>query len=383
MVMKPGMGRKASAKNPPILSHEFILQNHADIVSCIAMLFLIGLMVQATSPIASLFITLHHNVSGADPSKENPQGEAYSYEAGWKDACAVFFYSLVCIVMHAIVQEYFLDKISKRFHLSKSRLNSLNESGQLIIFYLMSVLWGCDAILREGFLFNFTLLWDGYPNHPMSFLLKLWWVVQASYWFHAIPELYFQRIKREDWSPRIQQAVAGFSLTLAAYAFSFQRVGVCLVVLHGIGELFVHLTKLDGIIRADREDKVARLLRYGNMIVFVSVRLCTMVVAVLTFWYGLAQEGAVQPAIRFGALLTVGALQIYLMYNFITQQIAVVKEMRAQEIALLTKVKPVKKDKIKKDKGKRSSVEESDLPEVDQNTNKNLRARSTNQTKTK
>lgn len=45
-MVKPGMGRKPSAKNPPILSHEFVIQNHADIVSCVAMLFLIGLMVQ-------------------------------------------------------------------------------------------------------------------------------------------------------------------------------------------------------------------------------------------------------------------------------------------------------------------------------------------------
>jgi translocating chain-associated membrane protein 1 len=39
-------GRKTSSKNPPILSHEFVIQNHADIVSCIAMVFVIGLMVQ-------------------------------------------------------------------------------------------------------------------------------------------------------------------------------------------------------------------------------------------------------------------------------------------------------------------------------------------------
>lgn len=38
--------RKNSNKNPPILSHEFIIQNHADIVSCVAMVFVIGLMVQ-------------------------------------------------------------------------------------------------------------------------------------------------------------------------------------------------------------------------------------------------------------------------------------------------------------------------------------------------
>lgn len=45
MAIKPGIGRKSS-KNPPILSHEFVIQNHADIVSCIAMVFVIGLMLQ-------------------------------------------------------------------------------------------------------------------------------------------------------------------------------------------------------------------------------------------------------------------------------------------------------------------------------------------------
>lgn len=33
-------------KNPPIFSHEFIIQNHADIVSCVAIVFVLGLMFQ-------------------------------------------------------------------------------------------------------------------------------------------------------------------------------------------------------------------------------------------------------------------------------------------------------------------------------------------------
>lgn len=31
------------------------------------------------------------------------------FTTGWKDACAVFFYFLITIVMHAVVQEYILD----------------------------------------------------------------------------------------------------------------------------------------------------------------------------------------------------------------------------------------------------------------------------------
>jgi len=38
--------RPKSNKNPPIFSHEFVIQNHADIVSCIAMVFVLGLMFQ-------------------------------------------------------------------------------------------------------------------------------------------------------------------------------------------------------------------------------------------------------------------------------------------------------------------------------------------------
>ena len=57
------MVKRKSTKNPPMLSHEFVIQNHADIVACVAMVFVVGLMFQVSSPLASLFIALHHNVS--------------------------------------------------------------------------------------------------------------------------------------------------------------------------------------------------------------------------------------------------------------------------------------------------------------------------------
>lgn len=36
--------KKKNSKTYPVLSHEFVINNHADIVSCVAMLFLLGLM---------------------------------------------------------------------------------------------------------------------------------------------------------------------------------------------------------------------------------------------------------------------------------------------------------------------------------------------------
>lgn len=38
--------RRKSGKNAPILSHEFMITNHGDIISCVCMLFMVGLMFQ-------------------------------------------------------------------------------------------------------------------------------------------------------------------------------------------------------------------------------------------------------------------------------------------------------------------------------------------------
>uniref|UniRef100_A0A6M2DJK6 Translocating chain-associated membrane protein n=1 Tax=Xenopsylla cheopis TaxID=163159 RepID=A0A6M2DJK6_XENCH len=380
MVMKPG-SRKSSNKNPPILSHEFIIQNHADIVSCVAMLFVVGLMVQATAPIASLFIALHHNISGNEPTRDTPRGSPFQYEAGWKDACAVFFYSLICIVMHAILQEYCLDKISKRLHLSKSKLSKFNESGQLVVFYLTSVVWGADAILREGFLGNISALWEGFPNHPMGFLMKLFFIVQLSYWIHVLPELYFQKIKKEEWSARIQQALCGLTFVGAAYFFNLQRVALCLLVLHYFSEFVFHTIRLVEIL--DKDEKVTSACSFITRLTFVVVHVATITLSVLTFWYGLAQNEIPAPyVLRIGSLIAVLSLQAFLMFTFITGQLARAREQKNVMNAALNfkSKKESKKDKSRKDKGKR---EESDLPEVDQNTNKNLRSRTAAQVKVK
>lgn len=37
------------------------------------------------------------------------RGIPYTYENGWKDWCAVFFYAQICIIMHAVLQEYVID----------------------------------------------------------------------------------------------------------------------------------------------------------------------------------------------------------------------------------------------------------------------------------
>ncbi|KAJ8885513.1 hypothetical protein PR048_011711 [Dryococelus australis] len=277
-------GRKLASKTPQIFSHEFIIQNHADIVSCVAMLFVIALMVQATSPFAYMFIAVHHNTSAEETGTHNDGFEPVQYMYGWKDACAVFFYFLICIVMHAIVQEYILDKISRKLHLSKVKHSKFNESGQLVTFYLMSVLWGGDIIWRENFLLNIPSLWEGYPHSQMTFMFKFYYIIQMSYWLHCYPELYFQKTKREEMMPRIRYATLGFIYVLAAYLLNFTRIGICLLVLHYISEASFHVARL--IYFVDKAENGSKVLQniISNSVKFL-VRVLTLQLMTLFLLY--------------------------------------------------------------------------------------------------
>lgn len=172
---------------------------------------------QITSPFAYTFIALHHNVTDNNIEINTPW-QPLKYTTGWKDACAVFFYFLITIVMHAVLQEYVLDKLSKRLHLSKIKLTKFNESSQLLVFYVLSALWGIDIITRDNLIPEFSLLWKNYPVF-MSFSMKLFFIGQIAYWLHNYPEIYFQRIKKENIGFTIFISTVGLLFTLAGYIF--------------------------------------------------------------------------------------------------------------------------------------------------------------------
>lgn len=72
-------------------------------------------------------------------------------------------------------------------------------------------------------LLNIISLWKEYPI-PLSFSSKLFFIGQLAYWLHCYPELYFQRVKKEDIPPRIVQATIGFLSILAAYIFKYDII---------------------------------------------------------------------------------------------------------------------------------------------------------------
>ncbi|XP_077990033.1 translocating chain-associated membrane protein 1-like 1 isoform X2 [Glandiceps talaboti] len=348
-----GIRRKiGSSKNPPIFSHEFIIQNHADIVSCVAMVFVLGLMFQWSAAYASMFVAMQHNITHTYNDTDVP--DVTNYTSGKLDVFTVFFYLLVCIIIHAVVQEYILDKLNRRMHLSKVKHSKFNESGQLLFFYLVCLGWGADIAFREGYLLNPSSLWDGYPHTELTFSLKFYFIIQIAYWIHIFPELYFQKIKKEEMMPRIRYAILYFVFITGAFAMSLTRLALFCLIIHYLVEALFHFARL--MYFSDKND-IAKPGFVAWATAFVIARFTTVTAAVLMFWFclGKAENQGVDvstgnfntPLIRFNALAAVCFVQAWMMWNFITFQL---KRRREFLATVVTKKKAPAKQKEKKTK---------------------------------
>ncbi|KAF4803153.1 Translocating chain-associated membrane protein 1-like 1 [Turdus rufiventris] len=278
--------RKKSNKNPPVLSHEFIVQNHADIVSCMAMIFLLGLMFEITAKAAVIFVTLQYNVT--IPATEEQSAETISlYHYGIKDLATIFFYMLVAIIIHAIIQEYVLD---------------------------------------ENYISDPTSLWRDYPHALIPFQMKFFYILQLAYWFHAFPELYFQKTKKEDIFRQIVYIGLYLFHIAGAYLLNLTHLGLVLLVLHYFVEFLFHISRLFYF----SDEKYQKGFSLWAVL-FVLGRLLTLILSVLTFGFGLARAEDQQLnfstgnfnilAVRISVLASICMTQAFMMWKFINFQL--------------------------------------------------------------
>uniref|UniRef100_A0A8C9T5R2 Translocation associated membrane protein 1 n=1 Tax=Scleropages formosus TaxID=113540 RepID=A0A8C9T5R2_SCLFO len=277
------------------------------------------------------------------PTEGSEETTLNYFHHGLKDLATVFFYMLVAIIMHAIIQEYVLDKINRKMHFSKTKHSKFNESGQLSIFYLFSCVWGASILTSENLLSNPVSLWEGYPHTLMPFQMKFFYISQLGYWLHALPELYFQKTKKED-VPRQLVYISLYLVHIAgAYILNLNRLGLVLLVLHYFVELLFHVSRL---VYFSNENRQSGFTVWA--ILYVLGRLLTLSLSVLTVGFGLAgaeQQGLDLAAgnfnvlfVRVTVLAAICATQAFMMWKFINFQLRRWREHAQQQAQ---KKKPV------------------------------------------
>ncbi|NXL42314.1 TR1L1 protein, partial [Podilymbus podiceps] len=247
------------------------------------------------------------------------------FDYGPKDIATIFFYMLIAINLHTLIQENILDKISSHLHLSKTKYSKFNESGQLAFFYLFSIIWGASILNEEEFITDPASLWKDYPRSRML-QVKFFYICQIAYWLHALPELYFQKIEKEDIPRQLCYICLYIAHISGAYVLNFQHLGLILMVPHYLVELIFHALRLFHF--SDENNQKGFTIW---ALLFIMVRLLTLTLSVLTFGFGLARvenpgfsiaDGNfnVLP-VRIGCLAAICLTQAWMMWKFINFQL--------------------------------------------------------------
>lgn len=365
-----GVGfRKRPGNNKPVsyLSHEFVIQNHGDIATCLCMVFIVGLMFQVSTPLASTFIVPKHNLSEVNATSP---ATSTLYSTGPKDFCLLFFYTIVAVIFHAIIQEYVLDKMMKKIRLSKTKANKFNESGQLLAFYVSSVICSFYIFRDDGYFQSLSFFWVGYPHVGLSFLTKMFFILQISYWLHSYPELYFQKVKKEDRQPKIVFATLNLIICLSVYFLNMTRIGLTLLIIeYSVNSLF-HFSR---ILYFFGQNSISKMSFRIYNVFFIVARLAEIVLSVFVFWFGLStlnvetinfsQGNFNTPMTRTLCLFVTLALQAFMMWNFVLFQFKKMRENKPTK----SRAAPTTRKTRSATKGE---VSESDAVESDLDSSK-------------
>jgi translocating chain-associated membrane protein 1 len=214
------------------------------------------------------------------------QEELVLFNAGGRDVATIFFYTLAWIVVHAIIQEYILDKFNKKLHLSKTKHSKLNDAGSVLPFYLLSVGFGIDLVNKNSTFPNLSKLWEEYPQSEMNFMVKFYFILQIAFWLHNFPELFFMKTRKEEYSNKISTYCLYLAFIVPAYIMSGSQVALLLLTIHYIPEAVLTFTRLLHYSGANDLAKHGFLLW---AVLFILARLATISLTLLILGFGLTK----------------------------------------------------------------------------------------------
>ena len=327
-----------SAKSSPkIFGTEFLIQNHSDIIGTIIVLIALGLIFEPTSRFSAKFVTIQHNITSPTITFETGLPMEYTY--GFNDIFCILFYSLVCIVAHGVIQLYLLDRSARKLHMSKIKHSKFNESGQLLTFYIISVLWAIELIRRDRFTkksFIEVLGGNGASvDSHMTHGVKLYFILQIVYWLHCFPEFYLQRVRKEELTQRINYVSLYLTCFLGAYLFDITRLSLVLSLLHYIGEAAFHSAQL---LYFRQSEHYQLVFRAWNAL-FVGARLISITLSILVLVLGLG-SGSISPTptinssqsniFRYLKLVGILLVQIYLMWRYLVFHLGRIRPLESE-----------------------------------------------------
>lgn len=184
-------------------------------------------------PVFTKFFTLQHRVGGTD-----------LYDIGPDDFYIVVTFILNFLLVRSFLMSRVLTPLAKSYGISKFKaIQRFKEQGWLLIYYVVSWGFGFYLYLISDYRFSADALYTGWPHNRMTFLFKLYYLLQAGCWLEQIIVLNIEE-KRKDYYQMFSHHIITSCLVIGSYNFYFTRVGHTILLLMDVVDIFLSLAKV-------------------------------------------------------------------------------------------------------------------------------------------
>ncbi|KAI3326888.1 TLC domain-containing protein [Xylariaceae sp. AK1471] len=198
----------------------------------IALIFLTHMFIPKARPHTLRFFTLsYYNPASGD------------YAIGGGDYYFIAFCIVLLTGLRAVLMEHVLAPLAKHWGLEKRKdMTRFSEQAWLLVYYSFFWPFGVYLYYHSPSFMNMRELWTGWPNREVTGFVKAYFLGQWAFWLQQVLVIHIEERRKDHWQMLTRHFIT-IALMTALYCYHHTRVGILILVLMDIVDIFLPLAK--------------------------------------------------------------------------------------------------------------------------------------------
>ncbi|KAL2888238.1 Sphingosine N-acyltransferase lag1 [Ceratocystis lukuohia] len=214
------------------LSRAFVENQISYSFNLLALLFLADACLPKSRPYTRKFFTLSYY-----------NGSTEKYAAGADDIYFISFCVVLFTFLRASVMQYLLTPIARMGGITRVKMQArFTEQAWLLVYYGFFWTFGMYIYYTSPYWMNMKELWTNWPDRELNGLSKLYILAQWGFWVQQVLVINIEE-RRKDHYQMLTHHFITIALVSSCYSYHQTRVGILILVLMDVVDLFLPLAK--------------------------------------------------------------------------------------------------------------------------------------------
>ncbi|KAF2071714.1 hypothetical protein CYY_006975 [Polysphondylium violaceum] len=171
-------------------------------------------------------------------------------------------------ILRFFYQHYILKPFAHSINMRKSFLPRFLENGWYSLYYIVFFTFGSYVYSKEPWsIFPTMNIWLGWPCQPFTTLFRTYYLLELAFYLHCTIALFFET-RRKDFYQMLTHHVATFFLVGASYWYRYHRIGIAILWIHNISDIFLYSAKAINYVQKDTKNKTLFIMSETFFVLF-------------------------------------------------------------------------------------------------------------------